>query len=385
MDIVLGLLAAAGAVVGSSASPTPSTSEDGSSGAGGAGATGAGGAGASGAGSSAGDLADAAEEGVSISSFSDALDVAVEELQSFLATLVAAIPRLLIAAVVVAVFYLVARLVRRAVRPGLRSAQGESFARVVGSIAFGFVLAVGVFVGMTIVFPSVSISTLLGGAGVLGIAFAFAFQDILENFMAGLLMLFRQPFEAGDQIEVDSTLEDGAVGTVEAITIRETRIRRYDGQVVIVPNRQVYANSIRVQTELAAIRSSMIVGCDYDDDLERCREVAHRAVADTQGVLVDDDHDVEPYFTEFGDSTINLDVRYWHVPQQHDLRQVQDRVVRNLKAAFDEAGLNIPYTIASLEPRPALLRALERLGPANGPDETSDASGDGRTQVRETS
>lgn len=92
-------------------------------------------------------------------------------------------------------------------------------------------------------------------------AVGFAFQDILENTLAGVLLLFRQPFRSGDQIEVKEQS-----GTVEAITIRETQIWTFDGQLNLVPNRDVYKSVIRVQTHHELRRLEFVVGVAYEND-----------------------------------------------------------------------------------------------------------------------
>lgn len=120
------------------------------------------------------------------------------------------------------------------------------FARGLSEVgAWLFVVAV-FLIAAAVTFRSVKPVDLLAGLGFFSVAVGFAFQDILENTLAGMLLLFRQPFRSGDQIDVV-----GTSGTVEEITIRETRINTYDGELVIIPNRDVYKNIITVHTHEA--------------------------------------------------------------------------------------------------------------------------------------
>src|SRR5690606_14553510 len=120
------------------------------------------------------------------------------------------------------------------------------------------------------------------------------FQDILSNLLAGLLLIVRQPFISGDQIEVDDHH-----GTVEGITIRETSITTFDGRRVLIPNRDVYQGAVVIQTAHPAVRSELTVGCSYDDDLEVVTATALTALRSCPGVL--SEPPPEALLCEFGD------------------------------------------------------------------------------------
>lgn len=126
-------------------------------------------------------------------------------------------PRVATALVLVTVSILVARVLRRFLEPRLARMRTKSFGAVFSRLISASIVVVAFLVGLTIVFPSVNVATLLGGLGVLSIAAGFAFQDILSNLLAGILLIFRQPFVSGDQIEVNEIK-----GTVEEITICST-------------------------------------------------------------------------------------------------------------------------------------------------------------------
>jgi small-conductance mechanosensitive channel len=203
------------------------------------------------------------------------------------------------------------------------------------------VLVAGLTVSATIAFPSIQPVDIIAGLGVFSIAAGFAFQDILSNLLAGLLLIFRQPFVGGDQIEVS-----GWEGTVEEITIRETAIRTYDGQRVIIPNADVYQSAVRIQTAFPQRRTSLIVGVSYEADLDEACAVALAALEETDGVLADPAPDA--LLSEFGDSAVVIDVRFWSAPDQAAHLQVLHRAVRGVKRALDEAGIEIPFPMRTL-------------------------------------
>ncbi len=289
-----------------------------------------------------------------VDSLTEAVDAAVGEVQSLLAGFAASLPRVAIGLVVLALFWLAGKGVKRALRPRLVDHQGTSVGQVIASIVNGLVVGLGVLVFLAVAFPAVDVATLLGAGGVAALAAGFAFQDLLENAMSGILLLLRQPFQEGDVIEVE-----GAVGVVQAITIRETRICRFDRQVMVVPNAQVYKNAIRIQTENPAIRSSVIVGVGYEEDLQHAEDLALDALASVDGVL--DDPAPEAFYTDLGGSSINLDLRYFHAPQQHELRRVQGEVVKAIKQAYDNEGIDIPFPIRTLDAGDSFTEAVRHL------------------------
>ena len=156
--------------------------------------------------------------------------------QRMVDSLFRALPRVGVAIVVVVLGWLLARLLRWGLRRWFARRQTPSFANVMSRLAGWVLVFVSVLAGVAIAFPSVQPVDLLAGLGFFSLALGFAFQDILENTLSGMLMLFRQPFAGGDQIEVQ-----GHTGTVEAITIRETRIKTFDGQLILIPRGSVRA------------------------------------------------------------------------------------------------------------------------------------------------
>ncbi|NHA66673.1 mechanosensitive ion channel family protein [Phycicoccus flavus] len=267
-------------------------------------------------------------------------------------TLLRALPRVALAVGVVLLAWLLARLLRAVLRRVLRGHRTPSFVNVMTTLTGWVVVAVGVLSAVTIVFPSVRPVDVLGGLGFFSIAVGFAFQDILENTLSGVLMLFRQPFRSGDQIEVQ-----GQTGTVQAISIRETRIRTYDGQLVLIPNRDVYKNVIRVQTHYERRRLAFVVGIAYENDAREATRVVVAALADVPGVLADPGP--EALVQTLGVSTVDLEVRFWCAPQQHEARLALDAAIVAVKRALDAAGIEMPADIVALQATPSFRAALQ--------------------------
>ena len=264
-----------------------------------------------------------------------------------------AVPRVGVAIVIVLFGWVLSRGVRWVLRRILRrSDQTPSFVTVMSKVGGWIVLLVAILGAITATFPSVKPVDLLAGLGFLSVAVGFAFQDILENTMSGILLLFRQPFESGDQIEVQEQ-----TGTVEAITIRETRIKTFDGQLVVIPNRDVYKSVIRVQTHYEDRRIDFAVGIAYENDAARACEITARMLATVEGVA--STPPPEALVNQLGVSTVNIEARFWCSPRQHDGRLILDRAIKAVKVGLGEAEIEMPADIIVLQATPSFRAALQ--------------------------
>lgn len=264
----------------------------------------------------------------------------------------AALPRLGIFVGIVLLGYGLSRLLRWGLRAILSRHRTPSFAAVMSKLAGWLLLSAFVLGAMTVTFPSVKPVDVLAGLGFLSVAVGFAFQDILENTLSGVLLLFRQPFRAGDEIEV---LEQ--TGTVRAITIRETRLTTYDGQLMIIPNRDVYKNVIRVQTYHDLRRLTFTIGVAYENDAREATRLIARALAGVEGVA--QDPAPEALINELGASTVNIQARCWTAPRQHESLLVLDDAISTVKSALEAAGIEMPTDIIALQATTSFRAAMQ--------------------------
>ncbi|HUP73982.1 MAG TPA: mechanosensitive ion channel family protein [Acidimicrobiales bacterium] len=213
---------------------------------------------------------------------------------------------------------------------------------MISKLAGWIFLFASVLVSLAVTFPSIRPVNLLAGLGFFSVAIGFAFQDILENTLSGVLLRFRQPFRSGDEIAVA-----GYEGTVEGITIRETRIRQYDGQLLLVPNRDVYKNVIRVQTSRADRLLTIVVGVAYDADLQTVRRVVLDSLRDVDTVAAEPQP--EALVQQLGGSAVEIGVRFWSNSRQLNAVRARDDAISAVKAALDAAGIDIPPAIIELK------------------------------------
>ena len=267
-------------------------------------------------------------------------------------TTVDAVPRVGVAVGIVLVGWAVARGLRWVLHRHFEKHRTASFANVMSKIASWVFVAVVVLVSIAITFPSVKPVNVLAGLGFFSVAVGFAFQDILENTLSGILLLFRQPFRSGDQITVVERS-----GTVGSITIRETRLTTYDGELVVIPNRDVYKNVIDVHTAHRRHRISFTVGIAYENDPQEAIRVILSAVAGLAGVH--DDPAPAALVRDLGVSTVDIDVLLWTDSQRFDSITVRDAAIQATKRHLDAAGIEMPADILALQATPSFRAALQ--------------------------
>jgi small-conductance mechanosensitive channel len=250
---------------------------------------------------------------------------------------VARLPYLLTGVVVIFFFWIAGRLAGRLVRRAGRSTHfNENLAELLGRLLGAVASLLGVLVAAVVVFPAFRPGDLIAGLGITSVAIGFAFKDILQNFFAGILILWRQPFRVGDQIRSGEW-----DGTVEDINTRSTRLKTYDGERVVLPNGDGYMRAILVRTAYPQRRIKFTVGVGYLDSLEEARAVIHRVLARTEGVAPDPGPWV--YVSELAPSSVNFSVYFWTGSQQSNVLLVSDRVATGIKLALDEAQIDMPY------------------------------------------
>lgn len=208
-------------------------------------------------------------------------------------------------------------------------------------IAFIAAWILGIFLAAVIAFPDLGLGDIVALLGLGSVAVGFAFQDIFKNFLAGVILLLQQPFRIGDQISVD-----GYEGTVEEIALRSTQIQTYEGEEVVIPNSIVFTSTLRVLTALPSRRIDVEIGVDYNTPLPFAIETLLKTARAVEGVAMEPPVEVD--VVGFGDSAIDLVVRYWSVPQQPQVRRIKTKMMLALKASCDEADINIPYPIRTV-------------------------------------
>jgi small conductance mechanosensitive channel len=262
----------------------------------------------------------------------------VGKMQVMLNGFIALLPNLILAIIVFAIFFFVARTIKKVVRNLTREhRQARNLGMVLGRLAQGLTILVGLFIALSIVIPSLNANDLVQLLGISGVAIGFAFRDILQNFLAGILILLTEPFQIDDQI-VFKNFE----GTVENIQTRATTIRTYDGRRVVIPNSELFINSVTVNTAFEHRRLQYDIGIGYGDDINEARRLILEAMHETDGVLETPAPDA--IVVELAGSSVNLRARWWvNPPRRANVLDLQDRVLTNIKNKLTANGIDLPF------------------------------------------
>jgi small conductance mechanosensitive channel len=271
------------------------------------------------------------------------------------------LPNLMVSVAILVAFWLAARLVRNILLRILRRvSHSEQVNQILAYAVYFALIAIGTFVALGILGLQKTVTSLLAGAGIITLALGFAFQDIAANLMAGVYLSVQRPFRPGHIIETKDFF-----GTVKRIHLRWTEIRTQQGQVVLIPNKQVFENPIMNYSATGKRRVDLRLGVSYGDDLEKAKRLAIRAVEGVSTRLPE--KEVELFYEEFGESSINFVVRFWiDFTKQPDFLQAQSEAIERIKKTFDENGVTIPFPIRTLElaakGRENLAEVLEEAG-----------------------
>ncbi len=248
------------------------------------------------------------------------------------------LPNIVLALIVFAIFFFAARAIRRLVRRLTRNRHhARNLGLVLGRLAQGATLLLGLFVSLSIVIPTFRAGDLVQLLGISGVAIGFAFRDILQNFLAGILILLTEPFQIDDQI-VFKNLE----GTVESIQTRATTIRTYDGRRIVIPNSELFTNSVTVNTAFENRRLEYDIGIGYGDDIDQAKQLILEAIHTVDSVLKDPVP--EALVMDLAESTVNIRARWWiKPPRRADALNSRDKVICAIKKKLVENGIDLPF------------------------------------------
>ena len=298
---------------------------------------------------------------VSMVSQADMLGDKVNEYQTIMTSanhllqqMISRIPYLIVASLVFVIFWVLSIFFKKAVTRILGSRKHhQNLVTVFRRVGSALILFLGFMVAMIIAVPSFTPGKLIGALGIGSVAIGFAFKDIFQNLLSGILLLLSEPFRIGDQI-ISGNFE----GTVEDIQIRATTIRTYDGRKVVIPNSQLYTSTMTVNTAYSQRRLEFDVGIGYENNIIDAQQVILSVLkaAPTVSKLA------EPSVvaTALADSSVVLRVR-WFIDDGTQTNRVAsiNEVIILVKEALEEANISIPFPVTTLDTNHPLLVKIE--------------------------
>lgn len=254
------------------------------------------------------------------------------------------IPYFIASIIVILIFWFLSIVFKKVVYKLLGSrSRHQNLVKVFQRVGGALIIFIGFMIAMVIAVPGFTPAKLIGALGIGSVAIGFAFKDIFQNLLSGILLLISEPFRIGDQI-VSGDYE----GTVEDIKIRATTIKTYDGRQVVIPNSDLYTSALTVNTAYKQRRLQVAVGIGYEDDIEAAKAEILQALDKVESVSKKAQPSV--IATGFGDSTIDLTVR-WFIEDGTQANKVTSihQVIVEIKSALDAAGVNIPFPIRTID------------------------------------
>ncbi|CAM3492358.1 mechanosensitive ion channel [Flavobacterium gelidilacus] len=267
-----------------------------------------------------------------------------EKLTDWVEALIKLLPNIVMAAVVMVIGFYIAKFVRKIARKLFAKISNNiTLNNLFSSVIYFIFIGIVIFTVLSILNLDKAVTSILAGAGILGLALAFAFQDIAANIMSGIFISFRKPLKVADIVQIGDYM-----GKIKEINLRDTVMETFQGQTVIIPNKEVFQNPIENYTILQKRRFDLSVGVSYGDDLEKVKQITLNAVSDIEELSKTDA--VNVYFVEFGDSSVNLSVRMWiNTPEQSVYNKVGSEAIMKIKKAYDANDIMIPFPIRTLD------------------------------------
>jgi small conductance mechanosensitive channel len=277
---------------------------------------------------------------------SELVNTLFNKLEGWLIAFIRLLPNIALALISLVGIYFVARLLERLSKKYLVKAHlNETISGFLSRLFFLAILIGGLMLALSILNLTGTVASILAGLGILGLALGFAFQDTAANFMSGVFITFQRPFGIGDVVET----HDGVMGNVVDIDLRVTKVQTFDGPLVHVPNRFLFQETFTNYTATGKRRVRIDCGVSYGDDLEKVERVAIAAMENIPGRI--ESEEITFFWKEFGDSSINFSVNIWleYSRSNKTYVSVKNAAIKNLKKAFDENNIIIPFPIHSLD------------------------------------
>ena len=254
------------------------------------------------------------------------------------------IPYFVASIVVILIFWFLSIVFKKVVYKLLGSRnRHQNLVKVFQRVGGALIIFIGFMIAMVVAVPGFTPAKLIGALGIGSVAIGFAFKDIFQNLLSGILLLLSEPFRIGDQI-VSGEYE----GTVEDIKIRATTIKTYDGRQVVIPNSDLYTSALTVNTAYKQRRLQLAVGIGYADDIAEAKSEIMQALDRADSVSKQASPTI--IAVNLGDSTIDLVVR-WFIDDGTQANKVSsiDQVLIEIKTALDKAGIDMPFPVRTID------------------------------------
>ncbi|MFD2551698.1 mechanosensitive ion channel family protein [Bizionia sediminis] len=277
----------------------------------------------------------------------ESLQLIKEAIYGYWHDFLASVPKIIVAILIVIIGFLLANFIARLFKKAvLLRAQDPLMINFLSKTVKLGVLVLIIMLALKVAGLGSIAAGVLTAAGASAVIIGFAFKDIGENFISGIILSFNRPFNVNDTVMIDTIF-----GKVQSLEFRYTKLKTFDGRDVYIPNSDIIKKAVYNYTEDGYFRLDFMVGIDYDDDIETARTVIIDAVRNSEGVIEDAEHECVVVVDSLGVSTVNLKILFWTKTKEYRKRalEVKSAVVRNVKQVIIENGLNMPADITEIK------------------------------------
>ena len=273
----------------------------------------------------------------------EAYQLIVNKLSFWLQELIRMLPNLILAAVVLVLGLFIAKGARNLSKKLIsKISHHTTLNNLFASVIYITFVGISLFIVLSILQLDKAVTSILAGAGIIGLALAFAFQDIAANFISGIFISFRRPISIGNIVKIGEYM-----GKVIEINLRDTIIQTFQGQMVIIPNKNIFQNPIENYSLLGKRRIDLAGRVAYDADLEQVERITLDALKNIPGLTEDA---ITMGYKEFDESSISYIVRIWiQSPEQPEYWKVRNAAIIAIKKAYDKNNIVIPFPIRTLD------------------------------------
>ena len=269
----------------------------------------------------------------------------IEKLELWKEMFIANIPNIAIAIAVLLISYFASRYISSLISKLIEGRiKQRSVRNLVSRIVSAVVFLIGLYIAMTVLKFDDTLKTIVSAAGVSGIVVGLALQGTLSNTISGVVLSFRKNLNLGNWVETN-----GYAGEVIDINLNYFVIKEADNNMVVIPNKTILENPFKNYSLTTKMRISIECGIEYNADLEKVETLVKEVITShfNQKKI---EKDVEFYFTEFGDSSINFLCRFW-VDSENALEKLKakSKAIIEIKKAFDREGISIPFPMRTIE------------------------------------
>ncbi|WP_430468143.1 mechanosensitive ion channel family protein [Winogradskyella ouciana] len=277
--------------------------------------------------------------------FNEALGNLIEKLQGWFNTTIEYIPNFILAILVMVAAFFAARYISKIVGKLVsKKIEQDSIKNAIARVSAVVVVALGLFIALGVMNLGKALTSLLAGAGVVGLAIGLALQGTLANTFAGLILSFRKKIRIGDWVETT-----GYSGEVMDINLKDFTLKESDNNIVVIPNKTILDNPLKNYSLTTKMRVFLECGVGYESDLEKVEQLTKEVIANTFD-QVEKPEDVEFYYTEFGGSSINYLCRFWiDAESMLEKLKAKTKAIIEIKKAYDKEDINIPFPIRTLQ------------------------------------